>query len=775
MFLSYIKSALRNLARSKGYSAVNIIGLAIGLASSLAVFLWVADEIKYDKFHSNANSIYRCNREVIWNGRTQYDEVMSLPVGPTIKERTPDVVEFVRTKTTVWKLGFEQVRSIEYGLYTDPSFLDVFSFPLVKGDPKTALSSPNSIVLTETTSRKLFGDADPMGQILENGLVVSGVARDVPHNSSITFEYLIPIEHAIQIGRVEPTEWYHFGFETFFVIREGADINQVGLQIRDLFKEQDPEATLQLHLQPFSEIHLVNPGGGGKIVYVYVFTVVSVLLLVIACVNFMNLATARASRRMNEIGVRKAIGASRSELIWQVLIESLLQTAIATMLAICVLEAALPHLEGLFGKQLSLEYSAVVVSGLLGITLIVALAAGIYPALVLSSFRPATVLKGKSTAGGHPLMNRMRRALVVFQFTVSSGLIFGALVINSQLNYIDNKELGIHKDNIITFRAEGLADDYETVKAELRQHPGILGVTVAMEPPAWCGWWAVGFDFEGKVEGEDIRAGFAFVDYDYLDVFGMEIVKGRGFSREFATDETEAYLINETAAKVMNMDDPIGKTIGLEEKPGKIIGVVKDYHFSSLHQEIRPLIIGIDKSNYEYLCVKLSPDDIQGTIGFIEDKWKTLRFGEEFSYRFFDDLLDRRYRSDAQTGKIILTFTLITVLVACLGLFGLAAYSAERRTKEIGIRKVLGSSDAGIMDLLTREFILLVILGNVIVAPVAYYSAKRWLESFAYRIDLNWEFFALSSALALAIALLTVCYQAIRAARSNPVDALKYE
>ncbi len=775
MLLSYLRSALRNIARHKGYSAINIFGLAIGLASSLAVVLWVVDEIGYDRFHANGEHIYRCNREVIWNNRTSFDGYMSMPVGPTIKERTPDVIECIRTRDTNWKLGYRENSTIEHGLYADSAFLMVFSFPLVRGDSASALSRPNSIILTEETAVKLFGDEDPMGQMLDNGLVVSGVARDVPANSSIEFDFLIPMVHAVQIDQALPDEWFHFGYETYFLIRENADLDRFAAQIKDLFKEQDPETSLQLHLQPFTDVRLVNPGGGGRITYVYVFSVVSVLLLVIACVNFMNLATARASRRMGEIGMRKVVGASRAQLIRQILIESLVQAVAATLLAVCLLEIVLPRLEGLFGKSLDLEFSAGVVLGLIALTASVALLAGAYPAFVLSSFRPAVVLKGKNTTGGHRSMNRLRRALVVFQFMVSSGLIFSALVIYGQLNYIDNKELGVAKDNIITVRTKELATDYETLKSELLQYPGVTGVTAAMEPPAWCGWYVVGYDFEGKVEGEDIRAGFAWVDHDYFDVFGLEMVEGRKFSRQYATDETEAYIINETAAKAMGMESPIGKSIDLEEKPGRIIGVARDFHFSSLHNEILPLILGIDRSNFEFLCIKVAPDDIQGSLGFIEEKWKKFRPGEQFNYRFFDDLLSRRYRAESQTGKIILTFTLVTVLVACLGLFGLAAFSAERRTKEIGIRKVLGSSDAGIIGLLTKEFVLLVVLANVIVAPLAYYSAGRWLESFAYRIELSWDTFALSSALAILIALITVCYQAIRAARSNPVDALKYE
>ncbi len=775
MLKNYLLVSIRNMNRQKGYSMINIAGLAIGIASCLAVFLWVVDELDYDRFHENAASIFRCYRRIDRQGAVLFEEMTSAPMGPALKERVPGISEYVRTMDDFLKLGYEKESSLEFGMYVDPSFLTTFSFPLIEGDPRTALSAPNSIVMSRKVATRLFADQDPMGKTLDNGLVVTGIAYDVPPASTIEFDFLVPIAHAEQAGIVDPEEWWNFGFKTYLLLQDRVDIDDVGPGIRDLFRDVDPETHITLFLQPLTEIHLHNLEGGGRIVYVYVFSIVAVLILVVACINFMNLATARATKRTMEIGLRKAIGATRMQLISQVLTDSLVQTFTAMVLALCLLEVSLPRLEGLFGKELAIELSPGFVAALLVFTFLLALVAGSYPALVLSSFQPATVLRKMTTAGGHQHMNRIRKSLVVFQFTVSVILIIGALVIYSQLNLLENKDLGIDKENIVCLRADGLADDHLTMKREFLANPGIEGVTAAFLPPVWCGWHVTGFSYEGKPEDEDMRTGVAWVDHDYADVFGLEFVQGRNFSREYVTDETEAYLVNEAAAKAMKMDSPIGKSIDLFERPGRIVGVVKDFNFSSLHNTIGPLVLAIDKSNFGYLCIRLSPDDIPGSISFIERKWNELRPGEAFQYRFFDEMLGREYQTEARTSKIVMSLTLITVLIACLGLFGLAAYSAEHHTKEIGIRKVLGASVAGIVALLSREFLRLVLVANLIAWPIAYFALSRWLENFAYRVSIGWWIFALACVMALLIAFLTVSYQSIKAARTNPVEVLKYE
>jgi putative ABC transport system permease protein len=775
MLKNYLLVSIRNMNRQKGYSLINIVGLAIGIASCLAVFLWVTNELSYDRFHENADSIFRCYRRIDRNGAVLFEVMSSAPMGPAMKERVPGISEYVRTLDEFLKLGYENEAALEFGMYVDSSFLTTFSFPLIKGDPRTALSVPNSIVLSQKVATRLFPDKDPMGITLDNGLVVSGIAYDMPPTSSIEFDFLVPIAYAEQAGLVDPEEWWNFGFYTYLVLQDGIDIGDVSLGIKDLFRDVDPETHITLYLQPLTEIHLHSLEGGGRIVYVYVFSIVAILILVVACINFMNLATARATKRTMEIGLRKAIGASRVQLISQVLTDSLVQTSAAMVLAVCLLEISLPQLEGLFGKQLTVELSLGFVSALLVFAFLLALVAGSYPAFVLSSFQPATVLKKMTTASGHQYMNRIRKTLVVFQFTISVILIIGALVIYSQLNLLENKDLGIDKENIVCIRDDELADEHLTLKREFLSHPGIEGIAATFLPPVWCGWYVTGFSYEGKPEDEDMRTGVAWVDHDYADVFGLEFVQGRNFSRQYMTDETEAYIVNEAAVKAMKMDSPVGKSLDLHERPGRIVGVVKDFHFSSLHNAIEPLVLAINKSNFGYLCIRLSPDDISGSISFIERKWDELRPGQAFRYRFFEDMLGREYQTEARTSRIVLSLTLVTVLIACLGLFGLAAYSAERHTKEIGIRKVLGASVTGIVGLLSKEFIRLVLLANLIAWPIAYFALNRWLENFAYRVSIGWWIFALACVMALLIAFITVSYQSIKAARTDPVEVLKYE
>jgi hypothetical protein len=775
MILNYIKSAFRNIARHKGYSLINIVGLAVGIISSLAVLLWVLDEISYDRFHTNASSIYRCYRQLVWNGETRFSESSAIPLGPAVKEGTPGIDEQVRVLFYYQKLQYEKESIYKGGMYVDPSFLRLFTFPLLKGDPESALDAPNSIILTEKTARGLFGEQDPMGETLESGLIVTGIAENVRHTSSLHFDFLIPIAYAGQTGLVSNDEWWDFCCDTYFLLHKDAKPNDVGLLIKDFYTSIDSEAEIELHLQALTDIHLKGLEGTRRIVYVYVFSIVAFLLLAVACINFMNLATARASKRAKEIALRKTVGADRLQLIYQIMIESAIQTVAGVFLGICMLELALPTLTELFGKKLALVMSGEIFLILAGITFLTAMAAGSYPALVLSSFKPASVLKTNKSGNGNKSMNLVRKALVVFQFTISIGLIFMALVIYGQLNHIDNMDLGIDTENIVTIYAEGLDQDYAAVKNELLKYSGIQGVSAVYEPPAWCGWYTVGFDFEGKEEGKDIRSGVAWIDNDYIDVFGLELVEGRNFSQQYPSDETNAYIVNEAAVQAMHMDSPVGKSLDAGDRPGEIIGVVKDFHFSSLHQGIGPLILGMDKSSFRRLCIKISPEDIQGGLGYIEKTWNKFRSGDLFKYRFFEDLLDREYRAENRIGRIVLAFTVVTVLVACLGLFGLAAYSAERRTKEIGIRKVLGSSIAGIVKQLTREFVFYVIFGTILATPIAYYIASHWLESFAYRIDLSWELPVFAGGLAIIIAIATVSYHAIKAARANPVDALKYE
>lgn len=775
MFTKYIKSGIQNISRNRGYSFINIMGLAIGIASSLAISLWVIDELSYNNFHSNSNSIYKCYRRAIWNNDVRLSSYMSAPVGPALKETIPGISEFVRYRYEYLNLQNEDKSFAEWGIYVDPSFLKVFSFPLVEGNQETVLSSPNSIVISEKMAGLLFGDQNPIGKTLAEDLVVTGIAQDVPKNSSIQFEYLIPISYAKQKNIIDFDDWWSFGFLSYFQLEDGANAEDVGALIKDAFKKIEPDATLELHLQPLDEVYLHGLSGTGRITYVYIFSLVALLLIIIACINFMNLATARSAKRAKEIGLRKTVGAGRLQLVFQILIEASIQAIIAVAIAVAIVELSLPLLTEFFGRELSLEFSVNMIFTFIALIVAITLAAGSYPAFILSSFRPASVLMSNSRGGGNGGMKLLRKVLVVFQFVVSTSLIFMAIVIYSQLDFFKNKDLGYEKENIISIRTDNLGDDSSIFKEKLLQHPGVLELSAVSDPPVRCNSHYVGYDYEGKPDDYDVRAGVFWVDYDYVDMFGLEIIKGRNFSREYSTDESNAYLINEAAAIAMKMDDPVGKSIGIDSGNGQIVGVVKNYNYSSLHSEIEPLLITIDKKEFVHLCIMISPEDIGGTLGFIEEEWKKLRPGGLFNYEYIGDLLGAEYRREDRISGIVLAFTIITAFVAGLGLFGLAAYSAERRTKEIGIRKVLGITEPKIIWLLIKEFIVLVIIGNMIAAPVASYIAGNWLDNFAYRIDLGWGLFALTSIAAFLIALATVSFQALRAARANPVKSLKYE
>ncbi len=776
MIWNYIRSAIRNLLRQRVYAGVNIAGLAIGMASSLALLFWVLDEIGYDKFHDNADRIQRVCRSRISNGELLHDGLSAAPVGPTLKDRFPGVEGYCCTYRDRMTLTYDNESRIAVGLYVDPSFLDMFSFPVEKGDPGVVLEAPNSIVLTQETATGIFGSADPIGKQLDNGLVVTGIVEEAPENSSLQFDFLVTNKYLVQTGDMTPDAWYSFGYETFVLLKDRADVAEVAASIKHLYRETDPEASLELHLQPLVDIHLKNLGGGGRIVYVYTFSLVAALLLIVACINFVNLATARATQRTREIAVRKAVGASRWQLGIQIMLEQLMQTTLAMLLAVCLLEFTLPLLTEFFGKDMALTWSFQTVTVLAAVTLATGLAAGIYPALILSSFRPSVSLRSRGSGLSRGSVGFLRKALVVFQFAVSAGLIVSALIINEQMNFIQNKDLGINRDNIVCLSTDGLSEDYRAFEKELAVQPGIEKASAVFNPPAWSGCSITDFDFDGKADDQSVSASLSFIDYNYVDVFGLEILEGRNLSEEFSTDATAACLINESAAHAMGLDRPVGRNVDLDEgHQRQIVGVVRDFHFASLRDEVEPLILVMDNKWYRSLSIKLEDEDIAGGLASVEQTFNRMRPGADFNYSFFDEYLNREYRIEARTKDIALAFTAITTIIAVLGLLGLAANSVERRTKEIGIRKTLGASSTSIVRLVTREFMILILAGNIIIAPIAYHLVSRWLENFAYRVDPGWSAFALAAFITVAGAWLAMSFKALQAARTNPVNALKYE
>lgn len=776
MLWNYFRSAVRILVRQRAYGVMNIVGLAIGLAGSLALLLWVADEISYDGFHANADSIVRVGRSRIRNDQLHFDGLSSAPVGPAIKERFPGVLATCCIGEDDLRLKHGSEARMIDGLFVDPSFFEIFSFPLERGDPSEVLDGPNSIVLTPSAATSLFGDQDPVGKIFDNGLVVTGIVAEPPQNSTLQFDFIVNSDYYVRLGFLEREAWFQFGYETYLLLAGNADMAAIGRAIRNLFQEVEPDANIQLYLQPLKDIHLRPLGGGGRITYIYIFSLVACLLLVVACINFVNLATARSAQRGREIAVRKVAGASRKQLAVQVLVEQLMQTTLALLLAVCILELTLPMLSGFFGKAMSLDWSLRSVGIMLGVSIATGLAAGIYPAMILSSYRPAATLRASRTGRGRGSVGIIRKGLVVFQFAVSAGLIFSALVINQQMDFIRNKDLGLKHEAIVCVNTDNLETDGDTFERALAAQPGVEAAAAAFNPPAWVGLSMSDFDFEGKKEGERVTASLAPVDYNFVDVFGLEIVAGRNFSREFGTDPAGACLINEAAVRAMHMENPVGKRLDwMDEAPREIIGVVKDFHYASLHREVDPIILAMDSGWLHTLCIRLEPDNIATGLASIEKTFDEFRPGEAFVFEFFDNQIDREYRLEIRTRGIAMAFTIITTIVAVFGLLGLAATSIERRTKEIGIRKTLGSSTPGIVKLVTSEFMKLIMLGNIIVAPIAYYLMNQWLENFAYRVKPGAGAFLLALMITVLGALGTISFKAVRAARANPVNSLKYE
>jgi putative ABC transport system permease protein len=775
MFVSYLKVAIRSIMKSKGYSFINVAGLAIGMACCLLIMLWVQDELSYDSFHENADQICR----VLTVGGT----VTPSPLAETLKDEYPEVVDAARHVSRKWKLSYEDRSFVEQGALVDPSFLEIFTFRTVSGDLSAAFADPYSIVITKSVADKLFGEADPIGMPIsarsQFELTVAAVIEDVPRNSHFNFDWLAS-EHLMHfLWGSSDFRWESNNFITYVMLQRGVSHQSVSEEIAGVVASHDPGNSSILRLQPLRDIHLHGSNGGGTITYVYVFSVMAVFLLLIACVNFMNLATARSVGRAKEVGMRKVTGACRIDLVGQFMGESLLHSFVAMLFAVILVELMLPGFNNLSGKQLSLNYVGnwELPLGLVCIALFTGLVAGSYPALFLSSYAPMGILRRSAGARGRSVL--FRRILVIGQFMVSVALIIGTTVVHSQLQHIRNMDLGYDEEHILcmTLRRD-LAMNLQTVSEKLSQHSSIRGIVLTSslldESETSTDEW----DWEGKATDQKLNMKVLSVTYDFPEVFGTEMVEGRFFSREYSTDVVEAIIVNEAAVRAMQMESPVGRQLScgnISHIKGEIIGVVKDFHFRPVHFEIQPLLIRIIPSWLDNVCMKIASENVPGTIDHIRSTLKELAPGYPFEYRFLDDRIDGRYRAEQRMGSILLYASLIAVFVSCLGLLGLISFSAEQRTKEIGIRKVLGASELGMVTLLSKEFLTLVLIANVISVPIAYFAMNSWLQRFAYRTALSWHIFALSAMAALLIALLTVSFRAIKAARANPVDAIRCE
>ena len=780
---NYIKVALRKIRRHKGYSFINIFGLAIGMACCFLVFLWVKDELSFDRFHSNSQEIYR----VVLNpqGTDIYHSYGPGPLGPALKAGYPEIINFTRMFGEVnGPLKYRNQVFTGKVRGVSPSFFEIFTFPFIKGDSKNCLSEPRSIVLTEKMAAKLFKDEDPIGKTLGfewwgtwHDLKVTGVIEDVPSNSHIQFDYLLPFEFVTWSG-MPIDDWDVVAYQTYVLLPKNADSSAVQEKIAGTVKRHFPESPSTLHLEPLTRIHLYNFTGGGPITYVYIFSVIGILILIIACINFMNLSTARSMERAREVGMRKVVGSTRAQLVKQFLGESVLMSLMSFVLALILVQALLPSVNNIVGKQMTLLYSGSPLFIFLGIAILTGILSGSYPAVFLSSFRPATVLKGPVRSSSQNV--RLRKLLVIGQFVVSIALITGTIIIYQQLVYMRNTDMGINKNHVINMELRGsLRNQYSTIKKELLKNPDILAVS-ATNGSFYKVFGTDKIGWEGKSEDERIFISIHSVDFDYQKIFDIKMAQGRYFSRDYPTDTSDGIIVNETAAKIMGMESPIGQRISCwipydPMRSGTIIGVVKDFHFRSLHEKINPLVLVIAPGWFTDVYIRIKPENAPETLGFLE---KTLTgFAPDFplEYSFLDEDIDNLYKTEQRIGNFVRYGTFLAIFIACLGLFGLASFTAEKRTKEIGIRKVLGASVSGIVLLLTKEFTKWVILANLIAWPIAYYVMNKWLQNFAYHINIGVWTFLLSAALALVTALITISFQAAKTAASNPVDSLRYE
>jgi ABC-type antimicrobial peptide transport system permease subunit len=738
------------------------------------------------------DNLYRINAEFHKTEPVTHYWPVCAPLAPALKEEYPEIVK--ATRFTRLRRG-QLVKYRDKNLLepriclTDPDFFSMFTFPFLEGDPQTALSNPDSIVLTESVSTKYFGNENPVGKVLninnEFDFTVSGVLKEIPENSTLQFDFLLPF---VRIEDFETAwavldNWTLSGFATYVQLEKKASAEVLENKIAYYLKKHVPESEDVIYLQSFKDIHLYSSHiqfsieGQGDITYVFIFSLVALFVLIIASINFMNLATARSANRAKEVGLRKVVGAKRAQLIRQFFCESVGMAFFSLILAVGLVEVFLPVFANLSGKKLVLDFSSHfhIVLAIIIMTLITGFLSGTYPALFLSSLRPVKVLKGTLKTEGWGFL--FRRILVVSQFTLSILLIICTIVVSRQIGYMQNKKLGVNREHVIYIPIrEDLAEKYETLKNELVNRAGIRNVAASSSlPTSGVILTTDKVSWEGKNPEDNVVLEVTSTGYDFIETFNMEMAEGRSFSKEFLTDEEEAVVINETAKKIIGMENPVGKQLIFGDSATTIIGVVKDYHFKSLHNEIEPLLMAIVPRLYRYVFIKLDAGDIPSTLANIKSTWNTFFPDTPFEYHFLDEAYDKLYRTEQRMGTLFNYFTVLAILISCLGLFGLASFMAEKRTKEIGIRKVLGASISGIIMLLNKQFTKWVLIANLVSWPIAYYAMSKWLQGFAYRISLGLGTFALAAMIAMAIAVLTVSYQSIKAALTNPADSLRYE
>jgi len=771
MLKNYLLIALRNFRKHKAYTLINIFGLALGIATCCLILLWVQDELNFDHHHKNLDQLYG----VILNVEGEWWGGCGWALAPIMKKDYPEVEKATRYTERTRLLKYNDKNFYEEGAFVDPDFLDMFSHEFIQGDPQTALTLTNSIILTEELAIKYFPNEDPLGKVIilnnNNSLTVSGVIKNIPHNSTLQYNFLAPVK---LFGEDVLSSW-SVESESFLLLNEKTDVEIFNKKVSDIVMKYDTRTDRKnsILIHPLKKFHLYSLTGTGAILYVVLFSIIAVLILLIACVNFMNLATARASSRAKEIGMRKTSGAGKMSIILQFFGESTLLAFIAMILALILIQLFMPTFNSLSDKELSFKIGHSF--GLIIITLMTGLISGSYPAFILSSFNPSTVLK-QSNKTSHSNSN-LRKILVISQFTAAIILILSTLVIQKQLQYIKNKNLGLNKEHVITLSLnESLSGNYSAFKNEILANPNIVHVTNASSIPTSIGsmnpcYW------EGQTSADYRSVNWVAVDYDYFETFEMEFLEGRSFSKNFSTDR-RSYVINEEAAKLMNFDSVVGKKFSIWSNEGPILGVVKNFHSKSLHSELSPIVFTMDHRwdwSLSNVFIKIKPDNISETIHYLQKT--TQKFAPEypFEYSFMDDHFDQSYKTDQRIGSIFKYFSMIAILISCLGLMGLAAFMIERRTKEIGIRKVMGASKSYLMILVSKEFITLIVISNLIASPLAYILMSKLLNNYAYKTEMSLWLFISTALFTVLLTLITIGLQIIKIIQTDPVKALKYE
>jgi len=799
MLKNYFKLTIRHLLKYRTYSFINIAGLAVGMTCCILILLYVRDELRYDRFHERAERIFRLTLSTNKDGQPTNANT-SFGQGPALAAEFPEVEAVARFR----KMGWGEKRVFAHNdnrfyeerfFYADKNVFEVFSFPFIRGNPKTALAEPFSIVITEAMSQKYFGHDNPLGETISldpyndgvfTDFKITGVLKNVPHYSHLKFDFLASFESQKDImeGR---RGWGLESAFTYVLFKPGAHVESVQAKLPAfLEKHVGKDHWYSLRLQPLTEIRLhsklraeLEPNG--DIAYVYIFSAIAAFILLIACINFMNLATAQSAQRTKEVGMRKVVGAVRAELIKQFLIESICLSLFALAIAFILIEASLPVLNSIVGKQIEIDYinNLPFVAMMLGLALVTGVVAGSYPAFFLSASRPIDSLTGK-TSGGRKAAVLLRKGLVIFQFAISVILVVCTTVVYYQMQYVRNKNLGFDRDVIVVAPLnDQIRNSYRSAKHALLQHSNLLAMTATEQVPAKAGNGA-GYTVEGLEPDGQTRF---FVDHDFLKTYGISIAAGRDFDEQFPTDATGAFLVNEAFVRMAqwkSATEALGRSItmshGGQDYPGKIVGVVKDFNIYSFRETVWPLVINImpmDKLNF--ISFRISRQEVTETLEHLGSVWSKFAPSYPLDYYFLDDDFARLHQADQQLGRVFQAFALLAIGIACLGLFGLAAFTAERRTKEIGVRKVLGATVTNVVTLLSKDFVKLVLLANLIAWPLAWFAMNKWLQSFAFRVEIQWWVFALAGGLALFIALLTVSTHAIKAALANPVDALRYE